>query len=65
MLGDNIFQDSDRRRRVELQGRPFRGAMILLKEVDDPERFGVATLEDGPRDGHRGEARRSTRRVTP
>jgi glucose-1-phosphate thymidylyltransferase len=47
MLGDNIFQDP-----IADAVRSFRadptGAMILLKEVDDPERFGVATL-DGDR----------------
>jgi len=42
ILGDNIFQDSI---------APFvqaytNGAHILLKEVPDPERFGVATIAD-------------------
>ncbi|MEX2526838.1 MAG: sugar phosphate nucleotidyltransferase [Gemmatimonadota bacterium] len=45
VLGDNIFQDPIR---PEVQA--FRelgsGARILLKEVSDPERFGVAELED-------------------
>ncbi len=44
ILGDNIFQDPiapavDRYRE---QGG---GAMILLKEVDDPQRFGVANVQ--------------------
>ena len=45
VLGDNIFQDP-------LAGAISRyltdptGGMILLKEVDDPERFGVARLEN-------------------
>lgn len=44
ILGDNIFEKSlkgaiDRFRRQE------RGARILLKEVPDPERFGVAEVE--------------------
>jgi glucose-1-phosphate thymidylyltransferase len=47
ILGDNVFQDS----LAEPIGR-FRadpeGATILLKEVHDPERFGVATV-DGDR----------------
>jgi len=44
LLGDNLFQDSlsDAIRHYS-QGQ---GAMIVLKEVDDPERFGVAILED-------------------
>ena len=46
ILGDNIFQDA-----IKAAVDPFRqhpsGAMILLKEVDDPERFGVATLQGG------------------
>lgn len=47
ILGDNIFQDSLAeavRRYRESDG----GAMILLKEVPDPHRFGVATV-DGDR----------------
>ena len=49
VLGDNVFSASiapfvDRYRQVE------RGAMILLHEVPDPQRFGVAELtEDGKR----------------
>lgn len=47
ILGDNIFQDS-LAGAVETFSRDPTGAMILLKEVDDPERFGVATV-DGDR----------------
>lgn len=43
ILGDNIFQDS-----IADQAKAFReqkvGARILLKEVSDPQRFGVAEL---------------------
>jgi glucose-1-phosphate thymidylyltransferase len=44
ILGDNIFQNpiAPALREYERHGR---GAMILLKEVDDPHRFGVAELE--------------------
>jgi len=47
MLGDNIFQYGieDAVERYRMQGS---GAMIRLKEVEDPERFGVAEL-DGDR----------------
>ena len=47
VLGDNIIQGNlvEARRRYEAQDR---GASILLKEVPDPERFGVAEL-DGDR----------------
>jgi glucose-1-phosphate thymidylyltransferase len=47
ILGDNLFEDSlaEPIRRFRHQGE---GAKILLKEVDDPERFGVAEL-DGDR----------------
>ncbi|MFW6200202.1 MAG: sugar phosphate nucleotidyltransferase [Gemmatimonadota bacterium] len=57
LLGDNIFQDplKDAVEAYEEQGS---GAMILLKEVPDPERFGVAEVEaeiqpegSGARDG--------------
>ncbi|HET9947953.1 MAG TPA: sugar phosphate nucleotidyltransferase [Longimicrobiales bacterium] len=47
ILGDNIFQDSLAHAISSFRADP-RGAMILLKEVDDPERFGVARL-DGSR----------------
>ena len=44
LLGDNLFQNS----LEEAIGHYSQGegAMIFLKEVDDPERFGVAILED-------------------
>ena len=46
VLGDNIIQDS-----IASYVRNFEqqesGAKILLKEVEDPQRFGVAQLEDG------------------
>ncbi|HEX6937787.1 MAG TPA: sugar phosphate nucleotidyltransferase [Longimicrobiales bacterium] len=47
ILGDNLFEDSlaEPIRRFRHQGE---GAKILLKEVHDPERFGVAEL-DGDR----------------
>jgi glucose-1-phosphate thymidylyltransferase len=44
ILGDNIFQDSLEPAIASFRADPT-GAMILLKEVDDPERFGVATVE--------------------
>jgi glucose-1-phosphate thymidylyltransferase len=47
ILGDNIFQDSLADAIQSFRSRPT-GAMILLKEVDDPERFGVARV-DGDR----------------
>ena len=42
ILGDNIFQDSLKDAAVSTFNG---GAKLLLKEVHDPERFGVATLE--------------------
>ncbi len=44
ILGDNIFQDA-LRGAIDTFRRDPRGAMILLKEVDDPQRFGVARVE--------------------
>jgi len=46
ILGDNIFEDdiSSYIRSFEIQDK---GAKILLKEVDDPTRFGVPELKDG------------------
>jgi glucose-1-phosphate thymidylyltransferase len=46
ILGDNIFQTSlkEYARRFMEQGT---GARLLLKQVSDPERFGVAEIRDG------------------
>ena len=47
ILGDNIFQD-DLTVSIQVFQRLQHGARVLLKEVQDPERFGVAELsEDG------------------
>jgi glucose-1-phosphate thymidylyltransferase len=43
ILGDNIFEDDFAR---ELQNFAS-GAKIFLKSVPDPERFGIAVMEDG------------------
>ncbi len=43
ILGDNIIED-DITPFVDAFRRQERGARILLKEVEDPERFGVAEL---------------------
>ncbi len=44
ILGDNIFQD-DITPYVNSFARQPQGAKILLKAVEDPQRFGVAELE--------------------
>ena len=41
ILGDNIFEDNFKSKLSNFKG----GAKIFLKEVPDPERFGVATLK--------------------
>lgn len=46
ILGDNIIEGSIRQA-VEDFRKQERGAKILLKEVTDAERFGVAELRDG------------------
>ncbi len=50
VLGDNIIESNIKRAvddfRVQCQ-TGGGGAQILLKEVHDPERFGVATVKDG------------------
>ncbi len=43
MLGDNIFESSIKQVVSEFQTQKA-GARVLLKKVDDPERFGVANL---------------------
>jgi glucose-1-phosphate thymidylyltransferase len=45
ILGDNIFED-DISPYVESFKKQDKGAKILLKEVSDPTRFGVAELTD-------------------
>lgn len=42
ILGDNIFETSLEK---AIESYPGKGAQILLKEVDDPERFGVAEVK--------------------
>ncbi len=44
ILGDNIFEDNLTANAVAFRKQP-RGARILLKEVEDPQRFGVAELK--------------------
>lgn len=46
ILGDNIIEGSIRRA-VDAFKLQDSGSKILLKEVDDPERFGVAEIRDG------------------
>jgi glucose-1-phosphate thymidylyltransferase len=44
ILGDNIFED-DLGPFVESYARQKKGAKVLVKEVSDPERFGVAEIQ--------------------
>jgi len=46
ILGDNIIE-GDIREAAQQFEKQERGARILLKEVPDPERFGVPVLENG------------------
>lgn len=46
ILGDNIFQDDFQPFAKKFSAQK-KGARLLLKEVDDPERFGVVEFEDG------------------
>ena len=46
VLGDNILEKGIRKA-VEDFRRQEEGAKILLKEVEDPERFGFAKIQDG------------------
>jgi glucose-1-phosphate thymidylyltransferase len=45
ILGDNIFE-APIREAVDAYRADPEGAMVLLKEVEEPERFGVAELRD-------------------
>ncbi len=46
ILGDNVFQ-GDLNEHARLFAEQGQGARLLLKEVSDPERFGVAEIRDG------------------
>lgn len=46
ILGDNVLQDDIAPFVRKFEAQPS-GARLLLKEVPDPQRFGVADLEDG------------------
>ncbi len=46
ILGDNIFQDG-LGGQVSAYREQAAGARVLLKEVPDPQRFGVADVKDG------------------
>ena len=46
ILGDNIFQDS-LGPEVEAYAKQGKGARIMLKPVEDPQRYGVAEVVDG------------------
>jgi len=46
VLGDNIIEGDVRDAAISF-GRQDKGAMVMLKEVPDPERFGVPVIENG------------------
>ncbi|MBI2885485.1 MAG: NTP transferase domain-containing protein [Candidatus Omnitrophica bacterium] len=46
VLGDNLLEDNIRPFVERFAAQP-KGARILLKEVEDPERFGVAEVREG------------------
>lgn len=48
MLGDNIIEE-DIKSQIEIFERENYGARLLLKEVEDPERFGVVEFDDNKR----------------
>ena len=48
LLGDNIFETSIRQAVDDFQAQP-QGARVLLKQVPDPERYGVAVLNGDDR----------------
>lgn len=47
VLGDNLIQNNINHAVKKFAAQQHKGAMILLKEVDDARRFGVAELKDG------------------
>jgi glucose-1-phosphate thymidylyltransferase len=66
ILGDNLIEGNIKSPTVEAFKQQGKGGKILLKEVHDPERFGVAELD--PADKvlkHRREAQASPRATSP
>lgn len=47
VLGDNLIENNINHAIKAFQDNDERGAMILLKEVEDAHRFGVAEIKDG------------------
>lgn len=47
VLGDNILQNNINHAVKKFQANNCKGSMVLLKEVEDAQRFGVAELKDG------------------
>jgi len=46
ILGDNVFGDS-LKEHIKKFEKQKKGARVLIKSVEDPERFGVVELKDG------------------
>jgi glucose-1-phosphate thymidylyltransferase len=46
LLGDNIFKSSLTPLLIKYYMQTIFDSMVVLKEVDDPQRFGVATIEN-------------------
>ncbi len=46
VLGDNLIEKNIKKAAEDFEAQD-QGAKILLKEVEDPDRFGVATIQDG------------------
>lgn len=44
ILGDNIFEDS-LKEAADRYNKAGKGGLVLLKQVSDPDRFGVATIQ--------------------
>jgi len=47
ILGDNIFEDDFSESAAKFDADPSGGAMVFLKQVTDPQRFGVAEVAGG------------------
>ena len=47
ILGDNIFEQDFSKSVAKFEADPAGGAMVFVKKVLDPQRFGVAEVADG------------------
>jgi glucose-1-phosphate thymidylyltransferase len=49
VLGDNVFEQIDIHKEIAFEAKHIHEAVIFVKDVKEPQRFGVCKFRDGPR----------------